>query len=244
MNRVPDPTPTATYRLQMSDQMRFDDLRRLVLYLDALGIGSLYLSPMFRACQGSTHGYDTVDHRQLDPRFGTEADLEHLADELRAHDMGLLLDIVPNHMGIDDPHNVWWRDVLENGQCSRYARFFDIDWTPPKPALHDKILLAILGDQFGKVLEAGEIRLAYADRQFVVECHGRKLPTDPRSWPIVLRQVQARLDGSPPDAVVDHVEWARLIVALEGLPPTNDVHPDAIHAGPATERISASGWPS
>ncbi len=228
MNRAPDPTPTATYRIQLGEVMRLEDVRELVRYLGALGIGAVYLSPIFRACAASTHGYDTVDHRQIDPRFGGERELASLADELREHGLGLVLDVVPNHMGIDDEHNAWWRDVLENGQCSRYARFFDIDWSPPKAALRDKILLAVLGDQFGKVLEAGEIRLDYADGRFVVECPGRKLPTDPRSWPIVLRQVQTRLDPEQLEQVATNVELARLIVAFEALPATSDAQPESI----------------
>src|SRR5437868_246820 len=108
-------TPQATYRLQLGEKMRFEDARQLVDYFADLGIGAAYLSPFFRAQHGSTHGYDVVDHGQLDPRLGDEADFERLAEALREHGLGMLVDIVPNHMGIDDPHNLWWQDVLENG---------------------------------------------------------------------------------------------------------------------------------
>src|SRR5262245_58514305 len=106
------PIPLATYRLQLGQTMRFDRARELVPYLSRLGIGAAYLSPFFRARQGSTHGYDVVDHSQLSPELGGEDELRSLADELRRHEMGLMIDVVPNHMNIDDPHNVWWQDVL------------------------------------------------------------------------------------------------------------------------------------
>ena len=114
------------------------------LYLHALGITDLYASPFFRARQGSLHGYDVTDHSALNPEFGTEADLERLAHALTQYGMGLLMDVVPNHMGISEVSNRWWQDVLENGPSSCYAHFFDIDWAPPKAVLANKVLLPVL----------------------------------------------------------------------------------------------------
>ena len=127
--------PNASYRLQLCGHLRFVEVRDLVGYLSDLGIGAAYLSPFFRAAKGSTHGYDVVDPRQLDPSLGSEEDFGSLAEKLREHGMGMVVDIVPNHMGIADPHNAWWQDVLENGPSSNYAKFFDIDGHPPKDVL-------------------------------------------------------------------------------------------------------------
>jgi (1->4)-alpha-D-glucan 1-alpha-D-glucosylmutase len=160
--------PVATYRLQLLGHLRFAEAQALVEYLHDLGIGGLYLSPFFRSRRGSTHGYDIVDHGRLDPELGTEDDFQRLAEDARGRGMGIVVDLVPNHMGIDDPHNGWWQDVLENGPCSPYAAFFDIDWTPPKEALHGKVLLAILGDQFGKILEDEQLQLIYEDQRFLI----------------------------------------------------------------------------
>ena len=221
-------TPIATYRLQLGEHMRFADARQLVAYLSDLGIGAAYLSPFFRARQGSTHGYDVVDHQQLDPRLGVEKDFQELAETLRRQGMGLLIDIVPNHMGIDDPHNAWWQDVLENGPGSTYAKYFDIDWNPPKAALQGKVLLPTLGDQFGKILEGQELQLRYEDQRFVIGYHDRRFPTDPKTWVPVLKQaaeqVAARLDADVPE----RMELESIITALEHLPERTDVGSEAV----------------
>jgi (1->4)-alpha-D-glucan 1-alpha-D-glucosylmutase len=151
--------PVATYRLQFTPDFGFADALPLIPYLHALGITDLYASPLFRARRGSLRGYDVTDHSSINPELGTEADLEALAQALTQHGMGLLMDVVPNHMGISDGSNRWWQDVLENGPSSPYAHFFDIDWAPPKAVLANKVLLPVLGDQYGKVLEHGDIHL-------------------------------------------------------------------------------------
>ncbi len=133
---LPSPSiPIATYRLQLCGHLTFDAARALVGYVADLGVGAAYLSPFFRARAGSSHGYDVVDHGEFNPELGTEKQFHAFAKALRDQGLGLIVDIVPNHMGIDDPHNGWWQDVLENGPASQYARFFDIDWSPPKEAL-------------------------------------------------------------------------------------------------------------
>ena len=178
--------PIATYRLQLSG-LSFERARELVPYLAELGIGAAYLSPFFRARKGSTHGYDVVDHAMFDPTLGDEQKFSALADALREAGLGLLVDIVPNHMGIDDPHNGWWQDVLENGPASPYAAYFDIDWSPPKEGLRGKVLLPVLGDQFGRVLEDQQLKLAYENSRFVIGYYERRLPTDPATWVQVLQ---------------------------------------------------------
>src|SRR5690606_20313983 len=126
------PEIRATYRLQFNKEFSFEDATRLVPYLADLGISHLYASPIFKAAPGSMHGYDVVDYGEINPEIGTREELETLVAALRDHDMGLVIDFVPNHMGIEKGANPWWQDVLENGRMSRYADHFDIDWTPSK----------------------------------------------------------------------------------------------------------------
>jgi (1->4)-alpha-D-glucan 1-alpha-D-glucosylmutase len=144
--------PSSTYRIQLSRCFTFQDAARLVPYLKDLGIGALYTSPILMARPGSSHGYDVVDHERLNPELGTASDFRSLGETLRAAGMGWIVDIVPNHMCIAGS-NWRWFDVLENGPSSPQSRFFDIDWHPPRPGLQHKILLPVLGDQFGRVLE-------------------------------------------------------------------------------------------
>src|SRR5215510_2240345 len=125
--------PLASYRLQFSARFRFEDARRLAGYLHALGISHVYSSPVLQARSGSSHGYDITDHNRLNPEVGSYEDLQALVRELRAYGMGLVLDFVPNHMGIGQGSNPWWQDVLANGRSSEYAQFFDLDWNPLKP---------------------------------------------------------------------------------------------------------------
>ena len=150
--------PSATYRLQFHPEFTFADAEAIVPYLHLLGMSDAYTSPLFTARAGSTHGYDVCDYGQLNPALGGEAAFEPFSAALRQRGMSLVLDMVPNHMGIGNS-NPWWMDVLENGQASHYAGFFDIDWFPVKPELAGKVLLPILGDQYGVVLEHGELQL-------------------------------------------------------------------------------------
>ena len=137
--------PASTYRLQFNRTFTFQDARRLIPYLSALGITDCYASSYLRAVPGSLHGYDLTDPTTLNPEVGTEEECRAFVQELRNHGMGQILDVIPNHMGIAQSSNPWWQDVLENGPSSRYATFFDIDWHPLKPELEDKVLLPILG---------------------------------------------------------------------------------------------------
>ena len=126
--------PTSTYRLQFNRQFTFTHAREIVPYLDALGISDCYASPYFQARAESLHGYDITDHNKLNAAIGSRADYDAWIADLHAHGMGQIVDFVPNHMGIGEPLNLWWMDVLENGPSSIYAPWFDIDWKPPKAA--------------------------------------------------------------------------------------------------------------
>ena len=183
--------PRATYRLQLNSGFTFKDATAIIPYLARLGISHVYCSPYFRARAGSTHGYDVVDHNSFNPEIGDREDFERFVGELRSHGMGHVLDIVPNHVGIMGSDNAWWMDVLENGQASIYADFFDIDWTPANAALADKVLVPVLGDAYGVVLEKGELELRFEPEfgSFAVFYHEHRFPLDPRTYPRVLDRV-------------------------------------------------------
>ncbi|HEV7241278.1 MAG TPA: malto-oligosyltrehalose synthase [Thermoanaerobaculia bacterium] len=171
--------PTATYRLQFNAAFPFQDAKRIVAYLHELGISDLYASPLLRPRKGSTHGYDIVDANALNPELGTDVDFTELHGELDRFDMGLLLDIVPNHMAASH-ENAWWVSVLENGPQSRFLYYFDIDWRD------DKVLLPILGRPYGETLESGEIRLGFDAEGLFFSYYDKRLPLSPQSYRIVL----------------------------------------------------------
>jgi (1->4)-alpha-D-glucan 1-alpha-D-glucosylmutase len=181
-------TPRATYRIQFNADFTFADALRLVPYLDALGVSHLYASPWLRARSGSSHGYDITDHTQLNPEIGSWTDFEALSDELARRGMGHILDFVPNHMGIGKSDNEWWLDVLEWGQASPYASYFDIDWTPAKAELRGKVLLPVLGAPYGEVLQRGELKLAFDEESgaFSVFYHDHRFPIRPGRYGIIL----------------------------------------------------------
>jgi (1->4)-alpha-D-glucan 1-alpha-D-glucosylmutase len=177
----------ATYRLQFHRQFTFRDATDLVPYLAALGVSHIYASPIMEARPGSTHGYDIIDHNRLNPEIGTEADFRTLVDALHAHGMGLMLDFVPNHMGVGSD-NVWWLDVLEWGQESQLASYFDINWGAVRSDLKGRVLLPVLGDHYGMILEKGEIALRF-DREegsFSAWYYEHRFPISPRSYPVIL----------------------------------------------------------
>jgi len=218
MNRI----PASTYRLQLSADFTLDSVLSLLPYLTQLGVTDLYLSPLFRARAESSHGYDVVDHGTIDPAIGDMQSFVRLAEAARAAGMGILLDIVPNHMGINDPGNVWWNDVLENGENSCFADYFDIEWYPPAAALQHKILLPFLGNPFGDVLESGELRVIYRERRLQLEYGLRRFPLAPGTWPAVLKialhDTSLRADDNP-SASADREELASIITQLHNLPP-------------------------
>ncbi len=190
--------PCATYRLQLNAAFTFRDALAIVPYLAALGISHLYCSPYFRARSGSSHGYDVVDHNSFNPEIGDEADFDALVAALRAHDMGHIVDIVPNHVGILGTDNAWWMDLLENGESSVYAGFFDIDWAPSNPDRAHKVLVPVLADPYATVLERGELELRFEpdSGSFAVFYGPHRLPLDPRTYPRILDRVAALVSSS------------------------------------------------
>jgi (1->4)-alpha-D-glucan 1-alpha-D-glucosylmutase len=177
--------PLSTYRLQFNAGFRFENARRLVGYLHALGVSHIYSSPILKARSGSMHGYDITDHNQVNPEIGSYEELKDLVRELKNYGMGQVLDFVPNHMGIGTGTNPWWKDVLANGRASDFAGFFDLDWDPLKPELHNKLLLPVLGGQYGAELEAGRIQLVADAEGFHIEYYDQRLPLDPQTLPMI-----------------------------------------------------------
>ena len=155
----PRGVPASTYRLQLRKEFPFADAQRVVPYLHALGISHCYLSPILMSAPGSTHGYDVADYHRIDTELGGRRGFEDLATTLRGHDMGVVLDFVPNHMGIEGSSNRWWQDVLECGPSSPHADFFDIDWHAHYPSDRPRVLVPILDGQYGVVLEAGRFAI-------------------------------------------------------------------------------------
>ncbi len=186
--------PRATYRVQLNKAFTFADVTEIVPYLASLGISHVYCSPYFKARAGSVHGYDVVDHNQLNPEIGTRADFETFVAALRSHNMGHILDIVPNHVGIMGSDNAWWMDVLENGAASKYADYFDIEWNPANPVLQDKVLVPVLGGPYGDILEKGELVLRFERESgsFAVFYHEHRMPVDPRSYPLIIDRILAK----------------------------------------------------
>lgn len=214
--------PVNTYRIQLHHRFTLAHLDAICGYLHALGITDCYTSPVLTARAGSTHGYDICNHNELNPELGTMEDLAALGKMLEAHDMGFLLDFVPNHMGIDPGKNLWWRDVLENGPSSPFARYFDIDWNPVKPELLNKVLLPILGDQYGLVLERAELQIGYADGALTLNYFERNLPLNPRHEPMVLGHGLEALAAALGEDDADLREYREILSMLANLPPTNE----------------------
>jgi (1->4)-alpha-D-glucan 1-alpha-D-glucosylmutase len=188
--------PVATYRLQFNQDFTFRAAIDLVPYLHDLGISHVYASPILQAREGSSHGYDICDPTHLNSTLGSSEDFAALVDALHEHGMGLLLDTVPNHMGIGDTCNVWWLDVLENGPSSPYSLFFDIDWHPAKPEFQNRVLLPVLEDQYGAVLEAGKITLSFEDGAFWLRYYDLRLPVAPGTYRLIIEPCLERLTAT------------------------------------------------
>ena len=218
--------PVSTYRLQFNRQFTFQQARAIVPYLHELGVTDCYASPYFQARAESLHGYDITDHNKLNAAIGSRADYDAWIAELHAHKMGQLLDFVPNHMGVGEAANQWWMDVLENGPSSKYAPYFDIDWHPLKPELHDKVLLPILGDQYGRVLERGELKVHYEDGSFYLSYYEHRFPIAPGTYRYVLDIALRNLE--PLRAEDFYAELQSILTALEYLPRRTETDPERI----------------
>jgi (1->4)-alpha-D-glucan 1-alpha-D-glucosylmutase len=220
--------PLSTYRLQFNSRFRFSDAREVVPYLNALGISDIYASPYFKASQGSLHGYDILDQNSLNPEIGSEEEYEALVGELKQWGMGQILDIVPNHMCIEGQGNSLWMDVLENGPGSRYAGFFDINWHPVTKELENKILIPILGDQYGTVLENGELRLAFEEGAFFLYYFDNKLPIIPGSYTNILTLRIDSLEQALSASAPPFQELMSIVTALRNLPAATELNPEQI----------------
>jgi (1->4)-alpha-D-glucan 1-alpha-D-glucosylmutase len=189
--------PRATYRLQLHKDFGFEAMTRCVPFLAVLGVSHAYLSPYLKARPGSGHGYDIVDHGQLNPELGDESAFRQLTETLKAHKLGQILDFVPNHMGVGGADNPLWLNVLEWGPDAAHAGWFDIEWDPQRRYLHNKLLVPFLGDHYGIELERGALKLKYdeAEGSFAVwayETH--KLPISPPHYGRILGSEQAELE--------------------------------------------------
>ncbi len=213
--------PSATYRFQFHQHFTFADASVLVPYLARLGISHVYASPIFRAAPGSTHGYDVYDHNELNPELGTREDFDALSADLKHHQLGLILDFVPNHMGIEHALNPWWRDVLENGPSSQYASYFDIDWQPLKRELENKVLLPVLGEQYGPTLEGGGFELEFTGGDFQVRHGVMTLPLAPLTVMPLLREAVAALAAPP-------AELQSIMTSIEHLPLSTETAPERV----------------
>ena len=198
---MPSATPIATYRLQLTANFDFDAAAAVVPYLKALGISYVYASPFTKARKGSTHGYDVVNHTLINPELGGDEGFERLSKTLREHDLGLILDFVPNHVGVHFADNPWWLDVLEWGEASPHAVSFDIDWELLPYRARGGVLLPILGSSYGRALEAGEIELRYdaGEGSFSAWYFEHRLPIAPERYGEILHTIirEAGAEGSP-----------------------------------------------
>jgi (1->4)-alpha-D-glucan 1-alpha-D-glucosylmutase len=217
--------PSATYRVQFNNRCSFREIEAIVPYLYTLGISDLYASPFLQARPGSPHGYDVINHSAINPEIGTLEELRSLRSALREHDMGLLADVVPNHMSATPQLNSWWHDVLENGPSSAFASHFDIDWMPLKPDLADKVLLPVLGDQYGKVLESGQLVVHYAEGSFWLVYYDRQFPLAPRSYTNILGLRLQVLTECFEAEHSDHLEFLSILTAIGNLPTRTETDP-------------------
>ncbi len=222
-------TPRATYRLQFNREFTFADAARIVPYLARLGISHLYASPILKARPGSMHGYDVTDHTRLNPELGTPEDFEALVAGLHEHGMGLIVDIVPNHLGVMGDDNAWWLDVLENGPAARSAHHFDIDWRPNRSSMRDRVLVPVLGDVYGAVLERGELKLQLdpAAGSFAIRYHEHLMPIDPREYPRIFAPTPIAAAVLAEDDA-HRADFESLLNSFANLPARSDTSEDSI----------------
>ena len=205
--------PSATYRIQLNKDFRFADAYKILDYLQELGISDLYLSPVLASRKGSNHGYDIIDPSRINPDLGTEEEFNGLQTELQNRGMGLLLDIVPNHMAAS-AENPWWMDVLENGSQSPFAAFFDVEWHPHARSLEGRILLPVLGRPFGEALDSGELKVVYGDGRLFIQYFDSLFPLSPRSYHAVLNHHAETLKDSLGEKSSAYHEYFGIIASV------------------------------
>jgi (1->4)-alpha-D-glucan 1-alpha-D-glucosylmutase len=215
-NRPGHASRRATYRVQLRAEFGFDAVANLADYFRALGVSHVYCSPYLQAVPGSAHGYDVVDYGHVSRELGGADGHDRMAEALEASGLRQLLDIVPNHMAITGRDNAWWWDVLENGPASVYADYFDVDWDPPESKLRNRVLMPILNDHYGRILEAGQFLLSRERGGLVVHYAGHELPVAPRSLGAFLSNAAVRLAPDEPS----RPELESLATAFGRLPPS------------------------
>ena len=220
--------PASTYRVQLTPNFGFADAARIVPYLSKLGISDLYCSPILTARPGSTHGYDVVDPLHLNPELGGQPQFERLVNTLHDHQMGMLVDIVPNHMAASSD-NPWWLDVLENGPNSRYADFFDIEWDPDSlVTLKNKVLLPILGAPYGETLENGEIQIEPDEQGFHLRYYETLLPLATISYAPILRLREREIEQILGPQSPEWTSYSNLLRTLEQVPTRQSSEPKLV----------------
>jgi malto-oligosyltrehalose synthase len=200
--------PVSTYRLQFHKDFTFKDFDKILSYLQKLGAGTIYASPVFEATPGSVHGYDGLNPHQINPEIGTEKELTDLSQKLKVKGIGWLQDIVPNHMAFD-PRNPWLHDVLEKGQQSVYASFFDVPWTGK--IFHGKIMLPFLGKPLEEVVKNGELKIGFEEPRFVLKYYDASYPLRLRSYSFILQAGE----GKPVQAIQQLIDQIQEIQRSE-----------------------------
>jgi (1->4)-alpha-D-glucan 1-alpha-D-glucosylmutase len=225
---MPSSTPiSATYRLQFNKDFTLQSATSLLDYLFDLGVTHIYASPIFRSRPGSSHGYDVIDPIRLNPEIGSEADFSLFQEGLRKRGMGLVLDVVPNHMSASS-ENAWWMDVLENGPASAYASYFDIDWHPPSRNLDGKILLPVLGKPFGEALEEQELKLVFLEGRLFVQYFDSLFPLAPKSYARVVARGIAKLRETLGEDSPIYQEYSGIVAAIVSLTAPEPRWPGAV----------------
>lgn len=222
--------PRATYRLQFNRDFTFSQAATLAPYLADLGVSHCYASPYLKARPGSNHGYDIVDHAALNPEIGTPQEYENFVAALQGNNLGQIVDVVPNHMGVMGSDNAWWIDVLENGQASAWGAFFDIDWEPLNQDLKGKVLLPLLGDHYGAVLNRGELRLDFdaVRGELSIYYFQHRLPVDPTTYPRIIGHRSERLATALGESHERYGELQALLTAFGHLPARTNTDPTCI----------------
>jgi (1->4)-alpha-D-glucan 1-alpha-D-glucosylmutase len=230
--------PSSTYRIQLNKNFTFNQASQIIPYLKEIGIEAVYCSPYFQSSPNSMHGYNVTDPNKINPELGSQEDYENFCQTLKNNQLGHIIDIVPNHMGIIGNNNHWWMDVLENGQSSLYANYFDIDWTPVKKELYGKVLLPVLGNFYGRVLENQEIQLSFNNGEFSIYYHEHRFPIDPGTYPVILEGNIEELEKQKDQNDLDYAEYTSIITALKNLPSCFQTDPEKMHERSREKEIS------